>query len=125
MVVNPQVSDEKLKAFITLFKYAQQNYGKKVPDEFSFSMFYSEPPYADLIFQDATKQLIELPNDEYGNRPTYYSYLDAEFLKAYRTVECRSRACSYVQNAVTTIFMVDFDSYTYCIIIEGIIKSCT
>ena len=46
MVVNPQISDEKLKAFITLFKYAQQNYGKKVPDEFSFSMFYSEPPYA-------------------------------------------------------------------------------
>jgi hypothetical protein len=26
-------------------------------NEFSFSMFYSQPPYADLIFQDATQKI--------------------------------------------------------------------
>ena len=41
----------KIESYINLFKYAQQFYGQKVPDEFSFSMFYSTPPYADLIFQ--------------------------------------------------------------------------
>ena len=36
----------------------------QIPDEFSFSMFYSQPPYADLIFQDATQQLKELPREK-------------------------------------------------------------
>ena len=51
IVTNPRIGQGKLNAFINLFKYAQQFYGQKVPDEFSFSMFISEPPYADLIFQ--------------------------------------------------------------------------
>ena len=49
-------------------------------------MFYSQPPYADLIFQDATQQLIVLPEEERD----YTKYLDREFLKAYEVVECRS-----------------------------------
>jgi len=85
IVTSPQIGFEKLNAFINLFKYAQQFYGQKVPDEFSFSMFYSESPYADLIFQDATQQLIVLPEEERH----YTTYLDKEFLKAYAVVECR------------------------------------
>lgn len=49
-----------IETFINLFKYSQQFYGQKVFNEFSFSMFYSEPPYADLIFQDATQKIIIL-----------------------------------------------------------------
>ncbi len=50
-LVTRKQSEERINAFINLFKYAQQFYGQKVPDEFSFSMFYSPEPYADLIFQ--------------------------------------------------------------------------
>ena len=86
VVTNPTFSPEKIDAFINLFKYAQQFYGQKVPDEFSFSMFMSEPPFADLIFQDATQQLVVIPPEQRD----YTKYLDREFLKAYTTVECRS-----------------------------------
>ena len=55
-------------------------------------MFYSEPPYADLIFQDATQQLIVLPEEERH----YTTYLDKEFLKAYAVVDCRSGASSII-----------------------------
>ncbi|TRY75589.1 hypothetical protein TCAL_00523 [Tigriopus californicus] len=88
LVTSPRFGQVKVSAFINLFKYAQQFYGQKVHDEFSFSMFYSTPPYADLIFQDATQQLIVLPEKERD----YTVYLDQEFLKAYSLVECRSRA---------------------------------
>lgn len=96
VVVRSDLGEETQRAFINLFKYAQQFYGQKVnfennekllfritneiksihkfclwdviflqiPDEFSFSMFYSQPPYADLIFQDATQQLKELPREK-------------------------------------------------------------
>ena len=90
IVTSPAYGQEKLNAFINLLKYSQQFYGQKVPDEFSFSMFYSEPPYADLIFQDATQQLIVLPEEERH----YTTYLDKEFLKAYAVVDCRSGAGS-------------------------------
>ena len=99
VVVSPQIGEEKLNAYINLFKYAQQFYGQKVPDEFSFSMFYSQPPYADLIFQDATQQLIVLPEEERD----YTQYLDREFLKAYEVVECRSAASVLACNALVVI----------------------
>ena len=51
MVTNRDYNSETINTFINLFKYAQQFYGQKVHDEFSFAMFYSEPPFADLIFQ--------------------------------------------------------------------------
>ena len=51
LVTSPRYGREKVDTFINLFKYAQQFYGQKVHDEFSFAMFYSEPPFADLIFQ--------------------------------------------------------------------------
>ena len=60
MVTNPAFPEENINAFINLFKYAQQFYGQRNSDEFSFSMFYSGLPYSDLIFQDAAQKLIEL-----------------------------------------------------------------
>lgn len=102
IVTNPQIGREKLNAFINLFKYAQQFYGQKVPDEFSFSMFISQPPYADLIFQDATQQLIVLPEEERD----YTKYLDREFLKAYEVVECRSAANGIQSLSLALLAMV-------------------
>merc|ERR1711902_488885 len=93
-VVRSDLGEETWGAFINLFKYAQQFYGQKIPDEFSFSMFYSQPPYADLIFQDATQQLKELPRE----KQHYRSYLDRVFLKAYSVVECRSEGTSAFSN---------------------------
>ena len=61
MVTNRDYNSEAINTFINLFKYAQQFYGQRNSDEFSFSMFYSGPPYSDLIFQDAAQKLIVLP----------------------------------------------------------------
>ncbi|XP_026754449.2 melanotransferrin [Galleria mellonella] len=47
----------ELDTYSNLMVYAQQLYGSTTSDEFSFSMFYSPPPYADLIFSDAAVRL--------------------------------------------------------------------
>ncbi|KAG8276563.1 negative regulation of tumor necrosis factor (ligand) super member 11 production [Homalodisca vitripennis] len=47
-----------------------------------FSMFYSPPPYADLIFQDAAQQLKQLePHQRW-----YSDYLGKDFMRARRSV---------------------------------------
>ena len=61
MVTNKDYNRESINSFINLFKYAQQFYGQRISDEFSYSMFFSELPYSDLIFQDAAQKLIVLP----------------------------------------------------------------
>ena len=61
MVTNRDYNSETINTFINLFKYAQQFYGQRNSDEFSFSMFFSGLPYSDLIFQDAAQKLIVLP----------------------------------------------------------------
>uniref|UniRef100_A0A1B6GPN2 Transferrin-like domain-containing protein n=1 Tax=Cuerna arida TaxID=1464854 RepID=A0A1B6GPN2_9HEMI len=76
----------QLMAYINLFTYAQQFYGGKNADDFSFSMFYSPPPYADLIFQDAAQQLKQLePHQRW-----YSDYLGKDFMRARRIVDCRA-----------------------------------
>ncbi len=102
IVTSPRYGKQKVDAFINLFKYAQQFYGQKVPDEFSFSMFYSEPPFADLIFQDATQQLVVI--DPFERH--YTRYLDKEFLKAYSLVECRSAASRMTAAATLAISLM-------------------
>ena len=107
VVTNPTYRPAKINSYINLFKYAQMFYGKKDSDEFSFSMFYSEEPTADLIFQDATQKLIVLPEEQ----RTYDRYLDKDFLKAYTTVECRSGAARIwagLAAAVVALFTVAF-----------------
>ncbi|CAG0881773.1 unnamed protein product [Darwinula stevensoni] len=76
----------QVDAFLNLFIYAQSFYGLKFGDDFSFKMFSSEEPYADLIFQDATQQLVVVPEEERD----YESFLGEEFLHAMRTVNCRA-----------------------------------
>lgn len=51
-------------------------------------MFYSIPPYHDLIFQDATRQLQMIPAD----KQRYDLYLGGDFMRARRITDCESGA---------------------------------
>ncbi|XP_055631307.1 melanotransferrin isoform X2 [Toxorhynchites rutilus septentrionalis] len=76
----------QLNAYINLFTYAQQFYGRRDANEFSFSLFYSNPPYHDLIFSDATRELRLIP----GDRRWFDAYLGADFLRARRITDCHA-----------------------------------
>ncbi|XP_037045009.1 melanotransferrin [Bradysia coprophila] len=78
----------QINAYINLFTYAQQYYGRKELDSFGFSMFYSLPPYHDLIFQDATRQLQMIPPE----KRRYDLYLGGDFMRARRITDCESGA---------------------------------
>lgn len=54
----------------------------------SFGMFYSPPPYSDLIFQDAAQQL-QVIDSTYRS---YGRYLGKDFLRARRVVDCHAGA---------------------------------
>lgn len=54
----------------------------------SFGMFYSPPPYSDLIFQDAAQQL-QVIDSAYRS---YGRYLGKDFLRARRVVDCHAGA---------------------------------
>lgn len=73
-------------AYVNLFMYGQQYYGSKYTEEYTFKMFASASGSHDLIFQDATQQLIRVPLVN----QTYNSYLDRDFLRAMETVFCTS-----------------------------------
>ncbi|KAL1513778.1 hypothetical protein ABEB36_003143 [Hypothenemus hampei] len=81
----------QIDAYINLFMYAQTFYGRKTTDEFSFSMFTSEPPYSDLIFQDATTQLEVIPQ----NKRYYSAYLGRDYMRARRIVDCHADSSSF------------------------------
>jgi len=77
-------NEAEINAYINLFIYAQQFYGRKDYDEFNFAMFHSKVPYSDLIFQDSTTklQVIE-PSQRY-----FSTYLGKDFMRAKRIVDC-------------------------------------
>ncbi|XP_046384399.1 melanotransferrin [Ischnura elegans] len=79
-------NETELNAFANLFVYAQQFYGRKFQDD--FRLFYSAPPYSDLIFQDATLQLHVLEK----SKQNYRSYLGRNFLRARALVDCYAGA---------------------------------
>lgn len=81
-------NETELNAFINLFIYAQQFYGRKDQDDFSFGMFFSPPPHSDLIFQDAAQQL-QVIDPAYRS---YGRYLGKDFLRARRVVDCDAGA---------------------------------
>lgn len=83
-------NETQINAYMNLFTYAQQYYGRKDADAFSFSMFYSMPPYHDLIFQDATQQLRPVPHSQ----RRYDLYLGGDFMRAKRITDCDSGSMS-------------------------------
>lgn len=84
-------NETQISAYTNLFTYAQQYYGRKDADAFSFSMFYSLPPYHDLIFQDATQQLRPVPVAQ----RRYDLYLGGDFMRAKRITDCDSGAMNH------------------------------
>ena len=62
-----------------------------VGDYVDFSMFTSEPPYNDVIFQDATQKLQVVPAEEQH----YHKYLGGEFLRARQLVDCQAAAGTF------------------------------
>ncbi|XP_070154715.1 transferrin 2 [Polyergus mexicanus] len=97
-------NETQINAYINLFIYAQQFYGRKEQDEFSFSMYYSPSPYSDLIFQDATQQLIVIPPE----KREYSTYLGPDFMRARRIVDCNAGAAAIGYSLFGTIVMVVF-----------------
>lgn len=97
-------NETQINAYINLFIYAQQFYGRKEQDEFSFSMYYSPSPYSDLIFQDATQQLIVIPPE----KREYSTYLGPDFMRARRIVDCNAGAAAIGYSLFGTIVMVAF-----------------
>ncbi|XP_003695327.1 melanotransferrin [Apis florea] len=95
-------NETQINAYINLFIYAQQFYGRKEQDEFSFSMFYSPPPYSDLIFQDATQQLVVIPPE----KREFSAYLGPDFMRARRIVDCRAGASAIRHSILFTIVMI-------------------
>lgn len=93
---------QQIDAFINLFVYAQQYYGRKTPDDFSFSMFWSIAPYHDLIFQDSTRQLQVIPT----NKRRWDLYLGSDFLRARRITDCDSGATSPKLSSVLVAIIV-------------------
>ncbi|KAK6621974.1 hypothetical protein RUM44_001781 [Polyplax serrata] len=95
-------NETEINAFINLFLYAQQFYGSKDTDD--FSMFSSPPPHSDLIFQDATTQLLVIPPED-----RYYSdYLGKDFMRAKRFVDCQA-AAGISRSSIVLLFV----SFTY------------
>lgn len=84
-------NETQINAYMNLLTYAQQYYGRKDADAFSFSMFYSMPPYHDLIFQDATQQLRPVPH----SKRRYDLYLGGDFMRAKRITDCDAGAIAH------------------------------
>ncbi|XP_053619563.1 transferrin 2 [Plodia interpunctella] len=82
----------ELDTYSNLMLYAQQLYGADTGDDFSFSMFYSQPPYSDLIFDDAAVRI----------KPLSHRQRSAEFvagralLRAARIVSSDAPQSSYL-----------------------------
>lgn len=75
---------EHVEAYVNLFLLAQQFYGSKYSEDFTFKMFVSDSDHKDLIFSDATSQLVSIPEDKRHYRP----YLGHEFIKSMSFVDC-------------------------------------
>lgn len=68
----------------------------------SFSMFHSPPPYYDLIFQDATRQLRAIPPEQ----RQYDIYLGKDFMRAKRITDCESGTISLGKHINKSLFVV-------------------
>lgn len=102
-------NETQINAFMNLFTYAQQYYGRKDADAFSFSMFYSLPPYHDLIFQDATQQLRPIP----PFKRRYDLYLGGDFMRAKRITDCDAGAMTHKLSLSIFTVAILVTSYVY------------
>lgn len=102
-------NETQINAYMNLFTYAQQFYGRKDADAFSFSMFYSMPPYHDLIFQDATQQLQAVPH----SKRRYDLYLGGDFMRAKRITDCDAGAMAHKLSMSLAILVPLLVAFTF------------
>lgn len=102
-----QYNETQINAYLNLLMYAQQLYGRKNVDDFSFSMFSSTYGFYDLIFQDATRQLQILPEE----KRRYDIYLGKDYMRARRITDCYAKASkSLIPSSVLILLMLIFVS---------------
>ena len=92
----------QINAYTNLLIYAQQFYGRKDQDEFTFGMFFSQPPFSDLIFQDATQQLAIIPPE----KREFSAYLGPDFMRARRIVDCTAGSSAAEYSLFGTAAMI-------------------
>lgn len=68
-------------------------------DYLDFALFTSDPPYNDVIFQDATQKLQIVP----PSQRHYHKYLGPEFLRARQLVDCQAGAVSLKSGFLVTL----------------------
>lgn len=93
--------DYIINSYIDLFLHSQQYYGSKYSEDFTFKMFVSEREYSDIIFQDATQQLVEIPL----HKRNYHEYLGYDFIQAMKMVDCTAAATTIKLNNIC-IFVI-------------------
>ncbi|XP_076364560.1 LOW QUALITY PROTEIN: transferrin 2-like [Tachypleus tridentatus] len=94
IVTSADKPEDIIEAYVRLFLYGQQFYGSKYSEEFTFKMFVSELGHSDLIFQDATQQLKEIPIDQRD----IDLYLGNDFVQSMKIVDCTAGSSSTVSN---------------------------
>jgi len=115
IVTNKYNDNYQKESFINLFIYAQQFYGSKFSEDFTFKMFVSQTgptqsqtDYKDLIFQDSTVQLKAIP----PNKRHYHQYLGHEFLKAMTLVDCTAQAHLSTPSLLNCLLLVIITLYS-------------
>lgn len=88
---------QQIDAYVNLFLLAQELYGSKYSEDYTFKMFVSESERGlpDLIFQDSTSSLVAVP--EY--RRDYLAYLGPSFVHAFKRVDCAWSSALIVQSS--------------------------
>ncbi|XP_074604036.1 transferrin 2 [Brevipalpus obovatus] len=86
-----------IDSYVNLFLTAQQSYGSKYSQGYTFKMFVSGENYHDLIFSDATSQLVALPHHKRDHR----IYLGPEFINAMKLTDCTSHSLRTVPSFLT------------------------
>ncbi|KAI1303148.1 Melanotransferrin [Halotydeus destructor] len=98
---------DHVEAYANLFLAAQQVFGSRFSDEYTFKMFVSEANYKDLIFSDATTQLVSVP----FKLREYKSYLGHDFLKSLSLTDCSSAMPSNLSS------IIQFAAFFTCLIL--------
>lgn len=101
IVTDGKKQDYIINSYIDLFLHSQQYYGSKYSEDFTFKMFVSEREYSDIIFQDATQQLVEIPL----HKRNYHEYLGYDFIQAMKMVDCTAAATTIKLNNIC-IFVI-------------------
>ncbi|XP_022246077.1 melanotransferrin-like [Limulus polyphemus] len=102
IVTSADKPEDIIEAYIRLFLYGQQFYGSKYSEEFTFKMFVSELGQSDLIFQDATQQLKEIPPDQRD----IDVYLGNDFVQSMKIVDCTAGSSSLSVSHLWMFFII-------------------